>query len=169
MLAQLATPTLTRLRAEGTDEALEFARTLEVEVEEGRQESLEARGDDLSNDERQELASLRASAETRQALEDAGLEAKDVAPAPTAPLANGTQGPPLLTADAIREHAERQGKAKGGDGNGESDWSDFASDEAAEAAQKAGLTPADFEGHDASGATGYTKADVEAAVKRKEG
>lgn len=45
---------------------------------------------------------------------------------------------------------------------------DFASDEAAEAAAEAGLTAADFEDYDPSGAGGYTKADVQKIAKEKE-
>lgn len=42
---------------------------------------------------------------------------------------------------------------------------DFASDEAAEAAEAAGLRPTDFAGVKASGKNGYTVADVRALAK----
>lgn len=44
----------------------------------------------------------------------------------------------------------------------------FASAAASELAEAEGFGPADFEGVEPSGATGYTKADVEAVLRRRE-
>lgn len=163
MLEKLATPTVTQLRAIGTEEALEVAREVEVEVEDARRVTLEKRDPELTPDEASELRSLKASAETREALADSGLEASKVVPTPGDVLANGTPGPVLIDAESIRSQLEREGKRAGGDGNGAApDFAgvDFASDEAAEAAAAAGLEAEDFKGEGSGKDGAFTKGDV---------
>lgn len=171
---ELLSPVIAKCRAAATDESLEIARQAEVEIEDARLEELQAKPGKLSPEEATEQRVLQAGQETRDALADAEVEASDVTPAPQAPLPSGAPGPLLLNADAVREYAKAQGKAQGGDGNGEGDGEDsgdsvnFASDEAAEAAVAAGLSPEDFEDVEPSGAGGFTKADVEAVAKGRE-
>ena len=71
-------------------------------------------------------------------------------------------------ADVDLARLEEQGAVEGS-GKDAEEGAGFASDAAEQLAKDEGLTSDDFDGVEPSGATGYTKADVEKVVSEQEG